>query len=1019
MKKIFKKIISVVVAATMIFSTLNVSLILSAETETQISTISKYLTINDYDFTGDVVSYYHTGDLTTYMYCCAEKNDGNGANNNRWYPSVARYLGSKVEVITNGGIDNSACAKIHQARPVEAPYPAYIKIYDSHTYSTGIKTFENIKVMYEPLKNTRFKITFKYKRMAELTTDVTLSMRASTNVNTSESAKDHDRLGDFYTISAGNPDSDWQTAEGYFSVGDKDYKELFIIFSHAGSNNISTNIYIDDVQVDIARDININNFDDALNITNPIKYKDEGGYATWMARPDYADKDVDWNQWHFRLLSLNFVIEDGNGVEDSYGARIRTIKTEPSAYLKLYDDREDLSAVLPNAMFKPKQNTKYKMTFKYRVAKIHDTDVVFSVLGDTTSNDGPTLANLDELGTVFTLPANTAVSDEWKTAEGYFTTGSTAYKELDLIVTSSKEYVKYDGLYIDDIAIEEVGAKLNTNDGDCYYLYGDTYEDIRICSPLGVKFDGWYKDSNFTTKATGYIEIDDQTVYAKWSAPDTIDFADNSCENVLDLSWLRENYELTDDGTLKINMQTQGTNTWPRQIQFKDASGNNAETVPGHTYKFTCSLKSSYRNDRGEKHSIYQSLYLANYRGQVKEWKNGIYTDENGKEAIVNLSYFTAGTDWIDIELIFTEGDSACPLSMVLYEIPAGVEIDNLQIVDITALGETISTIENDVNRDGAFDARDLVRLKKIVVKVNNVNLFADIYKEENVISIDASDLAAVRKLLLGMDVEDNTDLSKLEYYKSNVAGESRSLVWHDEFYANSLNKNVWSILQERYVDDEEYNLTIDDSLIKFEDGALKMVAKSGENGSTNVVGQITSKTGLSFKYGYLEMRAKLPFGVQGPGFWMTSNTPKDGNTYIGEIDIFEVMGDSSGVTFNLHKWEGGNNGGHVAYGAVNLDKPWARGLNDGEYHTYGFEWSETEVKFYVDGEVYGIVDISNDSEWAAATDGDKLSGVSPFHNAMEILISAPVETKDGEPTEMYVDYIRLYQNTQTDKLYK
>ena len=527
MKKTFRKLFSVAVAASMIFSGVGVSLFPSAETEPQTSAISEYSTTNDYDFTGDVVSYYHTGDLTTYMYCCAEKNDGNGANNNRWYPSVARYLGSKVEVITNGGIDNSACAKIHQARPVEAPYPAYIKIYDSHTYSTGIKTFENIKVMYEPLKNTRFKITFKYKRMAELTTDVTLSMRASTNVNTSESAKDHDRLGDFYTISAGNPDSDWQTAEGYFSVGDKDYKELFIIFSHAGSNNISTNIYIDDVQVDIARDININNFDDALNITNPIKYKDEGGYATWMARPDYADKDVDWNQWHFRLLSLNFVIEDGNGVEDSYGARIRTIKTEPSTYLKLYDDREDLSAWLPDAMFKPKQNTKYKLTFKYRVAKTFDTDVVFSVLGDTTSNDGPTLSNLLKLGKIFTLPANTAVSDEWKTAEGYFTTGATAYKELDFIVTSSKEYVQYNGLYIDDITVESVGTasqvnivlhNYNSDGSDRTVTVNDDSElaDLQIPDSEDKDFIGWYLDETFTTPAPSILSgITD--LWAKWS----------------------------------------------------------------------------------------------------------------------------------------------------------------------------------------------------------------------------------------------------------------------------------------------------------------------------------------------------------------------------------------------------------------------------------------------------------------------------------------------------------------------
>ena len=71
----------------------------------------------------------------------------------------------------------------------------------------------------------------------------------------------------------------------------------------------------------------------------------------------------------------------------------------------------------------------------------------------------------------------------------------------------------------------------------------------------------------------------------------------------------------------------------------------------------------------------------------------------------------------------------------------------------------------------------------------------------------------------------------------------------------------------------------------------------------------------MTFKYGYLEMRARVPVG-RGvwPSLWMKSNVNPEGAEiaerlgckpeadYFTEIDIFEVFGNNS-VSSQLHKW--------------------------------------------------------------------------------------------------------------------
>jgi hypothetical protein len=61
--------------------------------------------------------------------------------------------------------------------------------------------------------------------------------------------------------------------------------------------------------------------------------------------------------------------------------------------------------------------------------------------------------------------------------------------------------------------------------------------------------------------------------------------------------------------------------------------------------------------------------------------------------------------------------------------------------------------VVGDANNDGEFDARDLVRLKKISVGLINEMAIAADFNGDGV--IDATDIASARTLLLGNDKSD------------------------------------------------------------------------------------------------------------------------------------------------------------------------------------------------------------------------------------------------------------------------
>lgn len=295
----------------------------------------------------------------------------------------------------------------------------------------------------------------------------------------------------------------------------------------------------------------------------------------------------------------------------------------------------------------------------------------------------------------------------------------------------------------------------------------------------------------------------------------------------------------------------------------------------------------------------------------------------------------------------------------------------------------------------------------------------------------------------------------------------SRELVWSEEFESEaSLPNSEKSVFTQQYntmkVAKETYdengnkvpcnqnititttdtagqeNCTIVEDII---DGKAKNVLKIStvtKNGQTTLAKSITTFGKLMFRYGYLEMRAKVP-NVRGawPSFWMRSGNPYTGEKPFGEIDVFEIYGTSYKPTVEnncvgsstLHKWL---ESGHCNLGAANASYMFGETnrfeFDPNIYHTFGVEWTHDFVSFYFDGEMTCKIDMNIDFCAHKNDDGTRVHpGMDCFNQYFYICINNWLFDKIDQSTwaktqwidiidggvnaDYYIDYIRLYQN--------
>ena len=260
------------------------------------------------------------------------------------------------------------------------------------------------------------------------------------------------------------------------------------------------------------------------------------------------------------------------------------------------------------------------------------------------------------------------------------------------------------------------------------------------------------------------------------------------------------------------------------------------------------------------------------------------------------------------------------------------------------------------------------------------------------------------------------------------VPWQGRRLVWSDEFDGRALDATKWMFLATMNSSDCVYSN--DSRTVRVDGSCLHLlVVPSGNPEKPWMLPRgVSTRDRMAFKYGYLEMRARVPFRHGAwPSFWMTDQPSLRKAAWGSEVDIFEVFSSSNAVVANLHKWVYSNGrfkghfmlpGGEGSLKRAYLFKECMK-LNE-EFHIYGFEWTSKEMSFFVDGEKYVTYPIDDAHDYCPK-EGLSMAGFHDFYNIhINNEIFTPghewcpeafrITDKDVLPIEYWIDWIRLYQ---------
>ena len=169
--------------------------------------------------------------------------------------------------------------------------------------------------------------------------------------------------------------------------------------------------------------------------------------------------------------------------------------------------------------------------------------------------------------------------------------------------------------------------------------------------------------------------------------------------------------------------------------------------------------------------------------------------------------------------------------------------------------------------------------------------------------------------------------------------------------------------------------------------------------------GRFDTQKKVSFKYGYIEARIKMPAGGGNwPAFWALGDSMSEVSwPRAGEIDIAEQGGNlpmrnSAAVHFSVTEFGGGHR--YI----------WGEEVNQANYqsdfHTYGLAWLPDRMEFYVDRQLFWTVTPAN------------VQGYWAFNKPFFLILNNAVQGSAGfggnysgwAQSQTVIDYVHAWQ---------
>jgi beta-glucanase (GH16 family) len=188
---------------------------------------------------------------------------------------------------------------------------------------------------------------------------------------------------------------------------------------------------------------------------------------------------------------------------------------------------------------------------------------------------------------------------------------------------------------------------------------------------------------------------------------------------------------------------------------------------------------------------------------------------------------------------------------------------------------------------------------------------------------------------------------------------------------------------------------------VKVVDG--KLVITATKTDSIYNSGKVHTKNKVEFKYGTVEVKAKLPTGHGlWPAIWMLGNDIDEKKWPLcGEIDIMEYVGkDPHVIHTSLHTADSFGN-------TINTKKTRNNKFEEG-FHLYKMDWTKNAITFYIDNNKVYTFSPENKNE-----------KIWPFNKPFYLIINLAIGGNFGGPEvddrifpkEFIIDYVKVYSN--------
>ena len=170
--------------------------------------------------------------------------------------------------------------------------------------------------------------------------------------------------------------------------------------------------------------------------------------------------------------------------------------------------------------------------------------------------------------------------------------------------------------------------------------------------------------------------------------------------------------------------------------------------------------------------------------------------------------------------------------------------------------------------------------------------------------------------------------------------------------------------------------------------------------------GRLDTQGKISFKYGFIEARIKMPVGSGNwPAFWMLGdNINQVGWPYSGEMDIVEIHSDRPTITTSATHFSATDTPSTCCGNARFVFDEVEVGVNvTSDYHTYAISWLPNSISYYFDGRLVG------------KTTPSRVSGKWAFNEKFFLILNNAVGPFGGswanlQSSTMSIDWVRSYQ---------